>query len=371
MYIYDEQCYVSSARALLNGTADTNPEHPPLGKLLIALSIKTFGDNPVGWRFASVLAGAAIVVGMFYLTLRLLGDRSLATLAAVLTLLNNFTFVMARVGMLEAFIVMFAVAGVAAWLAALRGMHPRAMMALAGVMLGCSVAVKWSSVGVLGAVGAITLVLWLRKRLPLGFGLAALSLCTLPVLTYYLSFWPLLRSQQLALSIGEVARRSEFIWQFHRQTLGNLGLNSRWYEWIFRTEPERALNYLVGNWAVCWLGIGALLFCVIRLVRKPSLEEGVVVALFSASWLQWAIIPRAFEYYYYYSLAATFLCLALPTALRHAPGYRVVGVRVSLINVVAAAVLFLVYYPKMTALEAPWDCAIVCIACLMRIVFPA
>src|SRR5262249_40909873 len=71
VYIYDEQCYVSSARAFLSGTGDTNPEHPPLGKLLIALSMKAFGDNPFGWRSASVLAGAAIVVGMFYLALRL------------------------------------------------------------------------------------------------------------------------------------------------------------------------------------------------------------------------------------------------------------------------------------------------------------
>src|SRR5262245_35668751 len=65
VYIYDEQAYVSSARAFLNGGADTNPEHPPMGKLLIAGSMKVFGDNPVGWRMASVLAGVGIVVGMF------------------------------------------------------------------------------------------------------------------------------------------------------------------------------------------------------------------------------------------------------------------------------------------------------------------
>jgi Predicted membrane-bound dolichyl-phosphate-mannose-protein mannosyltransferase len=366
-YIYDELPYISSARALLGGTADTNPEHPPLGKVLIAASIKLFGDHPFGWRFASVLAGVGIVVGMFYLGLRLLGNPSLAMLAAVLTLLNHFTFVMARVAMLEVFILMFAVTGVAAWMAAVRGWYPRTMLAWAGVMLGCSISVKWSSIAVLGVVGAITLALWVRKRLLVGIGFAAFSLCFLPLVTYYLSFWPLLRSQHAALSVAEVVRRSQFIWHFHQHAFGNRGLNSPWYQWVFRTEPERALNYLVGNWAVCWLGIAALLYCVICLCRKPALEETVVVALFAGSWLQWALIPRPFEYYYYYSLAATFLCLAVPTALRRAPGYRVFGVRLSLINVVAVALLFVVFYPKMTALEAPWDCAIVCISCVMRV----
>lgn len=366
--IYDESSYVSSARAYLNGTPDTNPEHPPLGKLLIAISMKAFGDNPIGWRMASVLAGVAIVVGMFYLALRLLGDPSLAMLAAVLTLLNNFTFVMARVGMLEAFILMFAVVGVAAWLAAVRGIWPRATVALAGVMFGSAVAVKWSGLAVLGVVAAITVALWIRKHLNVGIGYALLSLLVLPSLTYCLSFWPLCRSQHISWSIAEVVRRSEFIWHFHQHPIGNPGLNSLWYKWVFRTEPERALNYLVGNWAVCWLGLAALLFCVVRLMRKPALEEAVVVGLFAGSWLQWAVIARSFEYYYYYSIAATFLCLAVPTALRHAPDYQLLGVRLSLINVAAAAVLFLVFYPKMTALEAPWDCAIVCISCLMRMV---
>jgi len=97
---------------------------------------------------------------------------------------------------------------------------------------------------------------------------------------------------------------------------------------------------------------------------RPELPEGLVVALFAGSWLQWAIIARPFEYYYYYSMAATFLCLAVPTALRRAPDYRMLGIRVSLIAAAAATVVFVMFYPKMAGLEAPWDCAIKCIAAL-------
>jgi len=80
--------------------------------------------------------------------------------------------------------------------------------------------------------------------------------------------------------------------------------------------------------------------------------------------MQWAIIARPFEYYYYYSMAATFLCLAVPTALRRAQDYRMPGLHVPLIAAAAATVGFVMFYPKMAGLEAPWDCAIKCIAAL-------
>jgi dolichyl-phosphate-mannose-protein mannosyltransferase len=361
-YIFDELYYVPSARALLHGTVDPSPGHPPLGKELIAISMKTFGDNPFGWRFSSALAGAISVVGVFYLALLLLDSASLGLLAAVLTVLNNFTFVMARVAMAEVFIIMFAVTGVAAWLAAVKGINPGRMLALAGVLLGCAVAVKWSAAVILAVVGATTLVLWIRKQRYVGMLYAAFCICFVPVFTYYLSYWPLCHSQHVALSISQVASSAKFILELHHHAPGDLAINSFWYQWVFRTDPERALNYMVGNWAVCWLGLVALLFCAYRFVKKPALAEGIVIALYAGSLFQWAIIRRPFTYYYYYSIAATFLCLAIPTALRRSPDYRVSGVRVSLVCVVAAAVIFLVFYPKMTSLEAPWDCAIVCIS---------
>ena len=55
--VFDEQFYVTDARNILQGVGSVRAEHPPLGKLFIALGIFLFGDNPFGWRFFSVLFG--------------------------------------------------------------------------------------------------------------------------------------------------------------------------------------------------------------------------------------------------------------------------------------------------------------------------
>ena len=51
-----------------------HPEHPPLGKMLIAAGSLLFGDNPLGWRAASVLAGAVTLTAVLAWSLALLRD---------------------------------------------------------------------------------------------------------------------------------------------------------------------------------------------------------------------------------------------------------------------------------------------------------
>src|SRR5260221_126402 len=69
-FVFDEVHYVPAARQMLEpGMPEPilNPMHPPLAKQLIALSIRTFGDGPLGWRYPAVLFGSLHFVAGFVL----------------------------------------------------------------------------------------------------------------------------------------------------------------------------------------------------------------------------------------------------------------------------------------------------------------
>jgi dolichyl-phosphate-mannose-protein mannosyltransferase len=171
--IFDESYYVNAARVLLGWTVphgasyagspvglDPNTEHPPLGKLLIALSMLVFGDNGLGWRLPSVLAGM-IALGAVYGIVRAAGESAwLGILVVVLVAFDNLTLVHGRIGTLD----MLALAPilVGAWLAL------RERWGLAGLAMAVGLLIKltaaWGVVAVLLFVGLRAAGRWWRER---------------------------------------------------------------------------------------------------------------------------------------------------------------------------------------------------------------
>src|SRR6478735_4942617 len=112
LYARDACVYAGKAAHVCGVSAEQTPEHPPLGKWLIALGIRVFGFDPSGWRTASALAGIATVGLLFWLGLRVLRSTMAATLAAGLLAVEPLHVVQSRVATLDVFVTMFGVAAV-------------------------------------------------------------------------------------------------------------------------------------------------------------------------------------------------------------------------------------------------------------------
>src|SRR6185312_9003911 len=86
-FVFDEVHYVPAARQMLEPVMPKpmlNPMHPPLAKQMIALSIRAFGDNPLGWRYPGTLFGALAIVAVYLCALALFRRDEPAIAAALI-----------------------------------------------------------------------------------------------------------------------------------------------------------------------------------------------------------------------------------------------------------------------------------------------
>lgn len=119
--IGDEVYYVPAARSILGWGEEgvpTDPRtgHPPLGKMLIALGILLFGDQPLGWRIMSAIAGTAAIPLFYLITRRLFSGRKemefSAIIASFLFAFEALTFYFSRVARIDIFMLVFLLAGI-------------------------------------------------------------------------------------------------------------------------------------------------------------------------------------------------------------------------------------------------------------------
>lgn len=366
-YIVDEKSYIDAARSILRGGTNINPEHPPLAKFFIAEGIKLAGDNPVGWRLASTVFGALALVGIFLWTYVLLEDYALAVATVMLTMFNNFHFVMSRLAMLDVFYFAFVIWGVLAFTAAIRLplslIKRRLLMLSSGVLFGLGGACKWTAVVSLAVLGVFAGFFFLRDKYTfrqIGVTVLVFAFVVLPCSIYYFAYWPLFLVTHKPFTVHAFIAMNVYMWQYHVACPGNPALACPWYQWFFRATPVRVMNYMMGNYVVVWGGLGALFLCGLKFLRAPALAEGMVLSLYAANVLQWVVIPQKITVYYYYFPPATFLSLAIVLVCVWLPKPGFARVRPVLIAVVAAGVFFLICYPKMAALHAPYDCALTC-----------
>lgn len=162
--------------------------HPPLGKLMIAAGEYLFGMNPLGWRFAALIAGSLLILFTIRLARRLSRSTMVGALAGILLTFDGLEFVMSRIALLDIFQALFAVAGLSAlaadrdWFRGKLADHLRAKdlpdlggafgplllfrpwRIVAGLLFGASCAVKWNSIFVVAVFGILTVVWDLGAR---------------------------------------------------------------------------------------------------------------------------------------------------------------------------------------------------------------
>lgn len=158
---FDETYYVKSAYEYLDGKADSNTVHPPLGKLLIAAGIRTYQTaapalarahlvdtvtDGAGWRLACLVAGVLMVPLTYALGFRLFRSRFVAATAAWLVVIDPLHIAQSRIAMLDMMVAFFILLGAyGAWRFIEARRASVGWAVFTALVFGLGAAVKWNS----------------------------------------------------------------------------------------------------------------------------------------------------------------------------------------------------------------------------------
>jgi len=154
-FIFDEVYYVDGARDLLaygvevDGSAAEFVVHPPIGKWMIASGIKVFGDNPLGWRIATAVAGSLMILLIAAIVHRLFYSPFLTVIASALMAVDGMALVHSRTALLDNFLALFTLTATYFFI--------RKSYYLSGLFLGLAIGTKWSGLYFLALFGLIAL----------------------------------------------------------------------------------------------------------------------------------------------------------------------------------------------------------------------
>lgn len=335
---FDEVHYVPAARKLLE-LVRANPEHPMLGKEIIAASLAALGDEPLFWRIPSLLFGTfglfAFGRFMWWISLRRFGTLS----ATVLVATGFLWFIHSRIAMLDMFMASLGMVAFWQFAAAIRNPaqgHWR--LALTGLTLGLSLGAKWNIASVAVLPGLAFLIgkikdngrAFLHARqggLVPGISLleAYCWLGLLPLVVYWLTFAPAFFYPVGAVSPWDFVGQHLYMLELQDSVKRLHPYRSVWYEWMANL---RAVWYLyddvdgaqrgillIGNPFSMLAGLLALPWCLWAGIRHKRMDALALLLLYVCSLGMWAVSGKPIQFYYHYLLPGTFLMGALGLAL--------------------------------------------------------
>lgn len=308
--------------------------HPPVAKLFMALGWKYLGQTAWAWRLPGVVFGVGVIWLVYWLGSILFSNKTIGLLAAVIASLDGLLLAQSRIGMNDIYVTWFMLASIGSYVRSRQQLAAQlsggwGWLIVSGVLAGLAISTKWSGIFVVGMIGTWELVLWQSvgvkwlKRLPwllITFGI-------LPMLVYLASYGQFWLQGHTWSQFVELHQQ---IWWYQTHLEATHTYQSKAWEWPFMIRPvwyhvqyyqnQTVSNiYNLSNPLISWLGLVAVLSCLLLMSRKTIYQVSldpllVLIVAYSWSWMPWLFSPRIM-FFYHYTPAIPWLCIALATVL--------------------------------------------------------
>lgn len=292
-YVFDESWYASDASLILEGKGSFIPQHPPLGRMIIAGGIAIFGDNPLGWRFFSILFGAVGLVLFYLVCTQLKIPEKPAFLATFFLSIENLSFIQSSIAMLDVFSVTLMLAAFYAFL--------KNRWYLSGFLIGVSALAKFTGIFAIAVIGLYWLVTHRKSTLRLGLSFLLTPLTYLAGLTglLFIIWGKFLNPITETITMLQLNSYSTF-------AVIESSMLSRPWEWLFGYKiityyPDP--HYIAAISSTIWaLAVPAMLYMAFR-AYKGNHAAAFSAAWFAGCYLLWipiSLITQRTSYIFYF-----------------------------------------------------------------------
>ena len=298
---FDEIYHARTAKENIDGVYPYEVTHPPLGKLILGLGIRTFGMTPFGWRFMGTLFGVGMLPVLYIFLKNLFGKTPVAACGTLLFAFDFMHLTQTRIATIDTYGVFFILCMyffMYRYLTVPPGtpFHKSALpLFLSGLMWGLGAASKWTVIyGAIGLAAVYFIGLyqkcrdwprvegerrrrrdftaWLVKTLLF----SVLCFLLIPVVIYCASYIPYAMAKGVDLSLGNtlsgaresfpallhnlwgnltggegfqgtpistdslsgiVANNQWYMLTYHEGVLEPHPYSSKWYQWIVDARP--------------------------------------------------------------------------------------------------------------------------------------
>ena len=328
-YIFDEVYYAKNAASLITDGVELNEQgesefvvHPPLGKWLIGIGIKLFGNNEFGWRVIAALVGSASVLLIYLIVQRLFNSLFLSNIAAALFALDGLHLVMSRVALLDIFLMFFILLTFYLIL--------RNDLWLSGVVIGLAAATKWSAVFVIPFLILLTVNIGGANFATWGKRFSQFVLTPMGIYLLSWSGW-IISSKGWARDSGSNLFSS--LWNYHIEIMNfHRGLTEQHayaanpWSWLVLGRPtsfyyETPKNcgaqtcsqeiLAIGTPILWWAGIFAIAITVGLFIANKDRVSAFILAGIAGTYLPWFFIQNRTTFYFYAIAIFPFIVLAL------------------------------------------------------------
>ena len=353
--IFDEIYYVDGARDFLKFGVEVSankPEfivHPPIGKWVLALGIKVFGDNPFGWRIAVALLGTLSILLIAKIASRIFGALGYGLIAALLAFFDGLNLVMSRTALLDMTLTAFLLTAV--WFLIER------RYLLAGIFFGLALGTKWNAIFYILIFATYFVVKELRELYELNpsenqerltrkdflalIALRKLQLLIVPLIVYVASWigwflsprgwsrsWSTEHGAKFLGAFRSFLHYQFEILHFHRGLKSNHNYRSPAWQWLLQIRPT-SFYYespkcggtscsqevlAIGTPLLWWSGALSIIILVALWMR--SRKNSLILLGIAAGWLPWFAFPERTTFSFYSIVFEPWLILAIVALIK-------------------------------------------------------